>query len=199
MEFDTVLRRRRMCRSFAAEAVPAVLLERVVAAALRAPSAGFTQGWAVVVLEGPDQTRRFWERTSEPGWRAVPTWPGLLRAPVILLPMADKQAYLERYSEPDKAALGKQDESAWSVPYWLVDTAFATMLMLLAAVDCGLGALFLGLPRGEAGLLADLAVPAGYQPIGAVALGWPDGEDRPSPSLARGRRPVEAMIHRGAW
>jgi nitroreductase len=199
MEFGAVLRRRRMCRSFTGEAVPAVLLDRVLAAAARAPSAGFTQGWALVVLEGPEQTRQFWELTSEPAWRADPTWPGLLRAPVIVLPLAHKQAYLDRYSEPDKAALGKQDESAWPVPYWTVDTAFATVLMLLAAVDAGLGALFLGLPRGEPQLLAQLAVPAGYQPIGAMVLGWPDGGDRPSASLARGRPPIESVVHKGGW
>jgi hypothetical protein len=73
------------------------------------------------------------------------------------------------------------------------------MLMLLSVVDAGLAALYFGLPRGERELLADLAVPAGYQPIGAVALGWPDGEDRPSPSLARGHRPADEVIHRGRW
>jgi len=73
------------------------------------------------------------------------------------------------------------------------------MLILLAAVDAGLGALFFGLPNGERALLADLGVPSGYESIGAVALGWPDADDRPSPSLARGHRPVDQVIHRGRW
>ena len=141
----------------------------------------------------------FWSHASEPAWRERPTWPGLLRAPVIVLPLAHKQAYLDRYSEPDKAGLGRQEESAWPVPFWLVDTAFATMLMLLAAVDVGLGALFFGLPQGERALLAELGVPSSYEPIGAVALGWPDADYRPSPSLARGHRPAGEVIHRGRW
>jgi nitroreductase len=118
---------------------------------------------------------------------------------VIIVPLAHKQAYLDRYREADKARLGRQEESAWPVPFWLVDTAFATMLILLSAVDAGLGALFFGLQGGGHRVLADLDVPSGYEPIGAVALGWPDGEDRPSPSLARGHRPAADVIHRGGW
>ena len=37
-----------------------------------------------------------------------------------------------------------------------------------------------------------------YSPIGAVALGWP-APDEPSPSLARGRRPLDDVVHRGRW
>jgi nitroreductase len=84
------------------------------------------------------------------------------------------------------------------VPYWLVDTAFASMLILLTASDAGLGALFFGIFQGERELLEALGVPDGYQPIGAIALGWP-APDRPSPSLKRGHRPVEEVIHRGHW
>jgi nitroreductase len=199
MDFEAVLRRRKMCRSFDGRPIPAPLLERVLASGRRAPSAGFSQGWAFVVLEGPAQTQTFWSHVSEPAWREKPSWPGLLRAPVVILPLAHKQAYLDRYAEADKAGLGREDESAWAVPFWLVDTSFATMLILLAAVDAGLGALFFGLPGGEEELLADLGVPTGYMPIGAVALGWPDGADRPSPSLARGHRPADDVIHRGHW
>jgi len=199
MEFDAVLRRRKMCRSFDGEPVPPELLERVLASGRRAPSAGFSQGFAFVVLEGAEQTDTFWTHISDPAWRADPTWPGLVRAPVIILPLAHKQAYLDRYAEADKAQFGRQEESAWPVPYWLVDTAFAAMLIQLSAVDCGLGALFFGLAAGESELLADLGVPSGYKPIGAIALGWPDAGDRPSPSLARGHRPAGEVIHRGRW
>jgi nitroreductase len=197
MEFQDVISRRKMCRSFADRAVPGDLLDRVVTNGSKAPSAGFTQGWAFVVLEGRDQTEVFWSLASEPEWRARPDWPGLLRAPVIILPLAHKQAYLDRYAEPDKATTGMSDEDRWPVPYWLVDTSFAVMAMLLTAVDAGLGALFFGLYRGEDELLTALGVPAGYKPIGAIALGWPDGNDRPSPSLARGHR--ANVIHRRRW
>jgi nitroreductase len=198
MEFETVVRRRRMARSFEDRPVPPEVVTRILAHARKAPSAGFSQGWAFVVLEGAEQTAQFWELTSEPEWRANPNWPGLLRAPVIILPLAHEQAYRERYSQPDKGSI-PPDQQVWDVPYWLVDTAFSTMLMLLSVVDGGLGALFLHINHGRQQLLSALGVPPGYEPIGAIAVGYPDGNDRPSPSLARGHRSADDVVHRGRW
>jgi nitroreductase len=199
MEFQAVVTRRKMVRSFADRPVPAEALERILGNAQRAPSAGFSQGWAFLVLEGHGETATFWHHVAEPEWLAEPDHPGLLRAPVIILPLAHQQAYLDRYREPDKARFAPADQADWPVPYWLVDTSFATMAMLLTAVDAGLGALFFRLDRGQDALLAALGVPEGFEPIGAVALGWPDGQDHPSPSLARGRRAAESVVHRGRW
>jgi nitroreductase len=187
-----------MVRSFEDRAVPPEVVDAVLAHAVRAPSAGFTQGWAFVVLQGPPQTDVFWRTTTTPDWRAGTRRAGLLRAPVIVLPLAEQQAYLDRYAEPDKQGAGLDRAEAWPVPYWMIDTAFATMLILLSAYDAGLGAAFLGIFRGEAELLAALGVPPGYRPIGAVAMGYP-ALDIPSPSLARGRRPVPEVVHRGRW
>jgi nitroreductase len=198
MEFQRVVRRRKMVRSFSTDPVPADVLARILANAQRAPSAGFSQGWAFVVLEGPAQTAVFWEAVADAEWHAEPDWPGLLRAPVIIIPLAHEAAYRARYGEPDKARSGLA-EAPWPVPYWLVDTSFAALLMLLTAVDAGLGALFAGLNRRDDQVMEALGVPAEFRPIGAVLLGWPDGQDRPSASLARGHRPSESVIHRGHW
>jgi nitroreductase len=187
-----------MVRSFEDRPVPPEVVDGVLAQAVRAPSAGFSQGWAFVVLERPDQTDVFWRTTTTPDWRASTRRAGLLRAPVIVLPLADRQTYLDRYAEPDKQGAGLDRPEAWPVPYWLIDTAFATMLMLLSASDAGLGAAFLGIFRGEADLLAALGVPSRYRPVGAVAIGYP-AADIPSPSLARGRRPLPDVVHRGRW
>lgn len=199
MELSDAVRRRRMVRSFDGRPVDRRDLDRILADATRAPSAGFTQGSEFVVLEGPAQTGRFWDHTLPAPERDAFRWPGLLRAPVVVLPLASRQAYLDRYREPDKAASGLADGDAWPVPYWDVDCGFATMALLLTAVDMGLGALFFGIFRGEDALLADLGVPGTHRPIGAVALGHPAGDDRPSASLARGRRPLDSVVHRGHW
>jgi nitroreductase len=199
MEFQDVVRRRRMVRSFSTEPVPSEVVERILANGLRAPSAGFSQGWAFVVLVGPAETALFWDTVSDPEWRADPTRPGLVRAPVIIVALTDEAAYRARYREADKASHRQHSASDWPVPFWLVDTSFAAMLILLSAVDAGLGALFTGLNHHDDELLAALGVPPGLRPIGAVILGWPDDQDRPSPSLARGRRPPDSVIHRGRW
>src|SRR3954447_22269017 len=160
-----------MVRAFLDRPLPPGALDRILANAQRAPSAGFSQGWAFVALEGPEETARFWDVVSDPDWRAGDRGSGLVRAAAIVIPLARKQAYLDRYREPDKAYARRQDESAWTVPFWDVDTGFASLLMLLTAVDLDLGAVFFAIPQREDELLTALGVPAGYRPIGAVAIG----------------------------
>ena len=199
MELLHAIRRRHMVRDYEDRPVDPAVVDRLLEAATHAPSAGFTQGWAFVVLEGPEQTERFWRHTLPAHERAGFRWPGLLRAPVLVLPLASEQAYLDRYAEPDKAATGLAVPGSWPVPYWQVDCAFATMLLLLAATDAGLGALFFSVGGGEDALLADLGVPADHRPIGVVTIGYPAAGDRPSSSVARGRRPLADVVHRGGW
>jgi nitroreductase len=197
MELREAIRRRRMVRNFEDRPVPPEALERILDHARRAPSAGHTQGFAFLVLEGPEQVGRFWDCTFPAERRTEFRWQGLFRAPVIILPCASKAAYLERYAEPDKGWTDR-DEARWPVPYWDIDCGFATMAMLLTAVDEGLGALFFGVFDGLAELRTAFGIPDDFHPIGAVALGWP-APDEPSPSLRRGRRPDDEVIHRGHW
>lgn len=193
MDFQEVVRRRRMVRNFDQRPVPPDVLERVLANAVRAPSAGFSQGWAFVVLEGPAETGRFW------GDRALGRrWQGVARAPVVVIALSNREMYLDRYAEADKGWTDR-DLSRWPVPYWHIDVGMAALLMLLTAVDAGLGALFFGIPGerwAELGPL--LGVPGDYTPVGAIALGYA-APDVPSPSLKRGRRPVEEVVHRGRF
>jgi nitroreductase len=198
MELGEAIRRRRMVRNFEDRSVPAEALERILDPGRRAPSAGHTQGAVLLVLEGPEQVGRFWDCTfAEEERRAGFRWPGLFRAPVLILPCASRDAYLDRYAEPDKG-WADRDEARWPVPYWDVDCGFATMAMLLTAVDEGLGALFFGVFDGLPALRAEFGIPDEWHPIGAMAVGWP-APDEPSPSLRRGRRPAAEVIRRGRW
>jgi len=196
VELDTVIARRRMFRSFLDRTVPPETVDRLIDRARRAPSAGNTQGWDWLVLEGPAQTGRFWRLDADPAWLAAPDHPALLRAPVIVVPLAGRGAYLRRYAEGGKDA---GVPARWRVPYWLVDTAFATMLLLLAATEEGLGALFFALHGDAQATVAAFGVPDDLQPLGAVAIGWPDPADRPGSSAGRPRRSLEDQVHRGRW
>ncbi len=198
MEFQEVLRRRRMVRNYdAARPVPPEVVERLLTNALRAPSAGFSQGWAFLVLSAADDRARFWSATtaeSEPdGWLR-----DMQNAPLLIVPLSHKRAYLDRYADPDKGWTDR-DETRWPVPYWDIDTGFATLLMLLTAVDEELGACFFGVPpeRMDA-FRAAFGVPGEYMPIGCVSVGY-RAPDRRSPSLRRGHRPIEEVVHRGSW
>jgi nitroreductase len=199
MEFQEVVLRRRMVRDFADEPVPRPLVEQLVANATRIPSAGFSQGFAFLVLTDPGQRRLFWETTSGPEWRGESESQPLTRAPVVIVPLAHKQAYLDRYGLPDKAHTPLSGEQHWPVPYWDIDTGFGVMLILLTAVELGLGALFFGIFQGEKALLHALGVPGGYRPIGAIAVGYPAAGERSEPELPTGRRRLDEVVRWERW
>jgi len=227
MDLHEAIRRRAMVRSFATDPVDPAVLESIVQAALRAPSAGNTAGTSWVILEGPAETGLYWATTTDEQWRSTSARSaGLSRAPAILLAYASAEAYVARYAEPDKAAAGSGVESGaesavasganadpeggsspalgldaaeWPVPYWMGDAAFGVMTVLLCAVDAGLGACVLGNFRGEAALASALGVPAAWNLFCAVLLGHPDGQDHPSRSLDRPRPEPNERIHRGSW
>jgi nitroreductase len=197
MEFAEVVRRRRMVRAYDPDRpVPPEVVQRMLANALRAPSAGFTQGWAFLVLQAPDDRARFWSAT---GADAADGWLERMRdAPLIVVALSNKSAYLDRYAEPDKGWTDR-DEARWPVPYWHVDTGFAALLMHLTAVDEGLGSCFIGVPAPRlAAFRAAFGVPGEYTPVGALTIGY-RAADKRSPSLRRGRRPVDEVVHHGRW
>ena len=215
MELVDVLARRRMVRRYDPDApVDDGALEAVLAAALRAPSAGFTQGVALLVLATPEERERFWaatvpvapetapERGPEVGARPNRWLDGMRTAPVLVLVLTSREAYLDRYAEPDKGWT-EREEDRWSAPYWFVDAGMAAMAMLLRAVDVGLGACFFGVPVGRAEAVhAAFGVPADQLGVGVVSLGHPatqgDRGSRGSPAR-RVRRPADELVHRGTW
>ncbi|SDZ38448.1 Nitroreductase [Micromonospora pattaloongensis] len=199
MEFSEVVRRRRMVRNYDPDRpVPAEVVDRLLDHAVRAPSAGFSQGWGFLVLESAADRERFWAATTPEGGGRGRWLTGMRRAPLIIVPHANRSAYLDRYAEPDKGWTDR-DERRWPVPYWHVDTGFAALLMLLTVVDEGLGACFFGIPPQRTGAFREaFGVPAEFTPIGAITVGYRVPDHR-SPSLRRGRRPVGEVVHRGRW
>ena len=188
-----------MVRAFTADPVDPTIVDELVDLARRAPSAGHSQGWAFVVLEGSEETSRYWDVALPPARRPSFRWPGLVAAPVLVVALVRPGAWVERYAEPDKAATGLgADTQAWGVPYWWVDGGMAVEHLLLGAVDAGLGACFFGVFEHEAATLAALGVPDGWRALGTVALGHPAPHE-PGRSTTRGRRPLHEILHRGGW
>jgi nitroreductase len=199
MEFGEVVRKRRMVRAFDQRPVSPEVMDRILNTARRAPTAGFAQGVEFLVLDTPETVRAFWEITDDPEFdndlidpAAGPT--------VIVLPIADKRAYLSRYSERDKIDFGMDDETNWPVAFWDVDASMAAMLALLAAVNEGLGGWFFGITYGEQALLDHFGVPEGIRPVGILAFGHRAGDEAPGGSgSARRRRDLQDQIHRNGW
>ena len=199
MEFREVVRRRRMVRRFDRRPVPPEIVDRIVDIGRRAPSAGFSQGLEVLVLDSPEAVAEFWEITRDPefGWDPEDVAVG---PTVLLIPLPDAERYVARYSEPDKIAFAMDDAANWPVRFWDVDASMAAMLMLLAAVDEGLGGWFFGITHGERELLDHFGVPQRLRPIGYLGLGFRAADERPSGSGAgRARRPLAEQLHRNAW
>jgi nitroreductase len=198
LQFRQVVRQRRMVRTYDPDRpVPPEVTGRLLDHAIRAPSAGFSQGWGFLVLQRPEDRARFWAATSGPDgagrWLA-----GMRRAPLIVVAHSHKDAYLDRYAEPDKG-WADRDEARWPVPYWHIDAGMAALLILLTAVDEGLGACFFGIPpEVTADYRTAFGVPEALDPIGAITVGYA-AEDWRSPSLDRGRRGVDQVVHHGRW
>lgn len=196
MEFQEVVRRRRMVRNYADRPVPRRVLERVAATAQRAPSAGFSQGVRLIVVTEPARRTAIAQACAEPAYVAAGFDPWLSRAPAIFVPCVSEEAYRARYREPDKLR-PNEAERDWPVPYWWLDAGCNVMLILLAAVDEGLAAGFLE-PADVDALRTALGIPAGYTPVGVITLGYP-AADRRSGSLARGWRPLHEFVHWEGW
>ena len=192
-----------MVRAYTDEPVDPAARQRIMAAANRAPSAGFSQGYALMTMEGADQLDSFWRLMSTyhgDDSNAGPSFDPVTKAPLVVVPMSCKDVYLDRYARQDKGWTDR-DEAHWPVPYWDIDTGFSALMMLLAAVDEGLGALFFGIPPDLIGEFRQLfGVPEQYLPIGAVAIGHPDpAADQGGSAKVIQLRSLGDLVHDGHW
>ncbi len=200
MELAEAVRRRRMTRRFDPErAVDPDTVLRLVDLGLRAPSAGFSQGWDFVVLLDEADRRAFWDAAADPDPAARDAWArGVSAAPAIVLCLSHPTAYLDRYAEPDKGWTDRAVER-WPVPYWDTDVAMAAMIVLLGAVDEGLGALFFGVPVEDHDAVKDaLSIPPDRRIVGVIALGHEEARVGGS-GTTRPRRPSRDVVHVGRF
>jgi nitroreductase len=203
MEFQDVVRKRRTVRAFERRELPREFVEQIIKNSQRGPSSGFTQGFDFLVFDGYDMTKKFWDHIiSQTGENFdQKNSSGETAAPLIIVPLANSKAYVARYLEPDKVQVGRKTETDWPSPYWIVDSSFASMLIILSAVNLGLGVFYFSIgptsksipPFREA-----FGIPEQYFPIGAIAIGYP-APSAPSQSLRRGRRQRSEVFHYGHW
>ena len=196
MDFREVIAARRMVRNYLPDPVPKESLDRIVDAGLRAPSAGFSQGIGFVVVTNPEMRRAIAELADEAEYVAKGFDPWISSAPAHIVITVSEDVYRARYREPDK--LGPNgEEMPWPVPYWWVDAGAGMMAILLAVVDEGLAAGFLGV-HSLPDLASLLHLPSDHLPIGVVTVGVP-APDRRSSSLDRGRKRRESVVHWEIW
>lgn len=199
VEFEKVVRTRRMTRAFAHTSVPDDVILHCIELSLHAPSAGKSQGWHLLMFTN-DEVMQYWDIALPQQDRENFAFPSLLHAPIIMLSLADTEAYLSRYSEADKSHTGLGDSlEVWPAPYWTIDASFSTMTMLHALHDCGVSSLFFAHAK-ESQLRTAFHIPDSVQILGVIAAGYPeDAPHRPGRSAQRPRRTPHDIIHRLKW
>jgi FMN reductase [NAD(P)H] len=198
MEFADVLRRRKMVRNYTDEPVPRGVVERIVARGRKAPSGGFSQGVRFVVVTDAEMRRQIAELADEQEYVGVGFEPWISRAPVHIVVAMCEDDYHDRYREPDKLD-ESGEEVEWRVPWWWVDSGKTMMLLLLTAVDEGLGAGLFGLVGDNNDRLRELLeMPEDISIVGVVTVGHPAPEPKRG-SSKRGRKPFEEVVRWERW
>ena len=199
MEFSEVVRKRRMVRQYdPGRPVPAKVVNTALRNAIRAPSAGFSQGWDFVVLTEPGERAAYWAATTDVDDDMDLWLEGMQTAPVLILCLSDERTYLRRYAEPDKGWTD-MDGARWPVPYWDIDTGMAALMILLTAVDEGLGGCFFGAPpETHEDVFEAFAIPHDRNLVGVVSVGYPVPHAK-SGSLKRGLRGLDQVAHYGRF
>ena len=171
METWDAIRARRNVREFTDEPIPAEHLERILEAGRRAPSAKNTQPWDFILVTDTAMLREL-----STLWVGAGHIAGARAAIVVVLPESDEQR---------KRESNRYDEGQ------------ATMAMLLAATDLGIGTGHSSV--GEQDRARELlGVPADHYVSHMIDLGYP--ADRPiAPLRNHNRRPFDEVVHRGRW
>ena len=172
--FAAVVKHRAMIRAYKSDLVPEEKIQRLLKYAVRAPSAGNLQPWEFIVVKSPETRAKLakaaFDQTS------------VASAPVIIVTCADIQRAGSQYG-------------ARGAFYSLVDTAFASLLILLGAVEQGLGACFVGSYNPEE-VVKIFALPDHVRPVGLIALGYPAEQPR-KPGTAK--IPLSKLVHMEKW
>jgi nitroreductase len=171
METWDAIRARRNVRSYTSQPIAAADLDRILEAGWRSPSASNRQKWDFVVVTDREQLQAL-----SKVWQGAGHIAGSAATIVLVLPAPET----ERYVVIDQYDLGQ-----------------ATMAMMLAAADLGIGSGHSAVGDQDAARQI-LGVPAPYQCAYMIGLGYPS--DRPLKPIARpARRPFDEVVHRGHW
>lgn len=196
--FYELLKKRRSVRSYTGERVPRETLERIARAARRGPNAGYSQGLRVLVVDDPDTITSLVQDDADEKSRA---W--FADAAAHFFVLTREQDYHDRYTQPDKLSITGGAEIVWPVPFWHVDAGAAMMLVMLGALEEGLGAGVYGVTvdddarvRELLGIPDDLTIVVGIT-VGRAAED-PDW-DRASSVFSQRRRADDDVVRWNRW
>ncbi|NNF54802.1 MAG: nitroreductase family protein [Acidimicrobiales bacterium] len=175
-------------------------LSEILDLARRAPSAGNTSAVEFLVLSQPAAVAHYWSTTFTPEKRATFAFPGLFAAPAIVILTTRPEAYVQRYSEPDKKRTGLGDHpDAWTVPYWWVDAGAVIQNLLLLVQTRNLAACLFGLFDHEDAVRKEFGVPSDRRVVAGIAIGYDAGDRQQGRSASRPRAPIDQITFWQEW
>jgi nitroreductase len=196
--FYDLLKKRRAVRAYTGERVPREVLERIARAARRGPNAGYSQGLRVLVVDDPETMGRLVAADADERSRA---WFTAAAAHFIVL--TREQDYHDRYTQPDKLAVTGGVEVVWPVPFWYVDAGAAMMLVMLAALEEGLGAGVYGVTVEDDTRVRELlGIPDDLTIVVGITVGVPAEDpdwDRATSAFSQRRRSQTDVIRWNRW
>jgi nitroreductase len=172
--FAWVVKHRGMVRAYKTDPVPEEKIQHLLRYAVRAPSAGNLQPWEFVIVKNPDVRAQLTKAAMNQN--AVAT------APVTIVTCADIQRMGSEYG-------------ARGSFFSLVDTSFATLLILLGAIEQDLGACFVGSYNPEE-VAKVLGLPPHVRPVGLITIGYP-AEQPQKPKTKK--IPLSKLVHTDKW
>lgn len=191
-----LLRARRSVRKFRPDAPPRETLERLIEAAVTAPSASNKQPWRFVIVTDraridrmADVVRAAVERIaanveqgSEPAFRAYGDYfTRFAAAPVVIVSLHRGLTILSNLTGPGLAADDRARIEAMERSSGLIGTALAIENLLLMAHALGLGASGMTGPLvADDGLRELLEVPPSWSIAALVPVGWPAEDPVPT-------------------
>ena len=171
MQTWDAIRARRNVRTFTDRRIEPADLDRILEAGWRAPSAKNRQAWDFVVVTDRAQLTEL-----ATVWQGAAFIPGSRATIVLTVPDPDEQ----RFVAIDRFDLGQ-----------------ATMAMMIAATDLGIGSGHASVHDQDA-LRRIIGMPEGHNGVALIGLGYP--ADRPlGPPVTLARRPFDEVVHRGKW
>jgi nitroreductase len=194
VELMDVLATRRSVRAYTAQPVERAVVERLIRAAVLAPSGMNTQPWAFGVIEGAERLRELSTRVKADVLSRIDAMPALERYRDRL---ADPATNLF-YGAPVLVVI-----YAKPIPYdGRGACAMAALSLMLAARDAGLGSCWIGFSESlldSAAMKVELGVPADYRVVAPVIVGHPSGDTQPTarsePQIVYWTRPIGTSMH----
>ncbi len=168
--------------------------------AMHVPSAGFTQDFDFVVVRDDTVKRKLAEAAYEGEYVRMghAKTEFISHAPVVVVPCASKPRFESKYGAPA--------EKNARLPWWLVDSSFAALALILSAFEEGLAASFIGaiddqkviqalsLPS-DASIIPLAIIPIGYKSLNESS-NWKRANRE---KIQKRRREFTDIVHWNKW